>query len=328
MRRQSPPLSLLLTTALLFVPSTGAADGVLEINHTCALQTGCFDGDSPGYPVTIDGSAGRSYRLTSDLPIPGANVTGVLLSGNDIAVDLNGFSVFRSACSAATTNCTPSSGTGSAIDRANSTNRGLSVRNGSVMGMGLFGVRLGEQGEVRDVRARWNRLDGINLSVGGLVVGSTSFQNGRDGIAVGSGGTVRGNTVYDNGEDGLDVGLGATVSDNTTYENTDDGIESTGGSTISGNSAGENGGAGINAGFGSLVDDNTVYDNANGGIVAGTGALVQRNALRNNAAYGISTGTDVVCRDNNISNTFGFLATLSCDVNGGGNYCNGSSTCP
>ena len=320
--------SMLLPALLILVPTVAAADGVLEINHTCALQTGCFDGDSPGYPVTIDGGAGRSYRLTSDLPVPGANFTGILLSGNDISVDLGGFSVFRSACSAATTDCTPSSGTGSAIDRASSGNRGLSVRNGSVMGMGLFGVRLGEQAEVRDVRARWNRLDGINVSVGGLVADSTSFQNGRDGIAVGSGGAARGNTAYDNDEEGFDVGLGVTVSDNTAYENGDDGIVATGGSTITGNAVGDNGGSGISAGFGCLVDDNTVYSNSDGGIVAGSGALVQRNALRNNAAYGISAGSDAVCRDNAISNTFGYLATLSCDVNGGGNYCNGSSTCP
>jgi hypothetical protein len=320
--------SLFALTLLALAPAVASADGVLEINHTCALQTGCFQGDSPGYPVTIDGSAGRSYRLTSDLPVPTADTTGLLLSGNDIAIDLNGFSIIRSACSAATLDCTPISGTGSAIDRASTANRGLSVHDGSVMGMGLFGVRLGEQAEVRNVRARWNRLDGISVSVGGLVVGNTSFQNGRHGISTSTGGTVRDNTLYDNGEDGVNVGTGTTISDNTIYANGAEGVRSAGGSTISDNSVGQNGGAGISSGFGSLVSDNTVYSNADGGIVTGSGALVQRNVLRDNAVYGIAAGNDAVCRDNAISSPFAGPATLSCDVNGGGNYCNGTSVCP
>ena len=61
---------LLALITLLLLALAGpvlAVDGVLEINHTCAVQTGCFSGDTAGYPVTIDGTAGRSYRLTGDL---------------------------------------------------------------------------------------------------------------------------------------------------------------------------------------------------------------------------------------------------------------------
>ena len=35
----------------LLAPAVSASDGVLEINQTCALTTGCFDGDSPGFPA-------------------------------------------------------------------------------------------------------------------------------------------------------------------------------------------------------------------------------------------------------------------------------------
>ena len=42
---------------------------MVEINQACALSTGCFSGDTAGFPVTIDGTAGPSYRLT------GAHVT-------------------------------------------------------------------------------------------------------------------------------------------------------------------------------------------------------------------------------------------------------------
>jgi hypothetical protein len=62
-------LSLLLVLFFCLPPAAYAAEGIAEINQTCAVQTGCFAGDSPGFPVTIDGSAGGSYRLTSDLSV-------------------------------------------------------------------------------------------------------------------------------------------------------------------------------------------------------------------------------------------------------------------
>ena len=40
--------------ALAIAPmAASASDGVLEINQTCATQTGCFPGDSAGFPVTL-----------------------------------------------------------------------------------------------------------------------------------------------------------------------------------------------------------------------------------------------------------------------------------
>ena len=61
--------SLLVGAAVAAAPPAFAADGVAEISQTCALA-GCFPGDTAGYPVTIDGSAGRSFVLTSDLIVP------------------------------------------------------------------------------------------------------------------------------------------------------------------------------------------------------------------------------------------------------------------
>ena len=84
-------MRLLLT--LLLLALTGAAfasDGVLEINQTCAVNTGCFSGDAPGFPVTPSDSG--SYRLTSDLVLPDANTSGVSLVGSlelDVTLDLS-----------------------------------------------------------------------------------------------------------------------------------------------------------------------------------------------------------------------------------------------
>ena len=55
-------LRLLLPIApLLAAGPVRAGDGVLEISQTCAIETGCFTGDTPGFPVTI-ASAGLSPR--------------------------------------------------------------------------------------------------------------------------------------------------------------------------------------------------------------------------------------------------------------------------
>jgi hypothetical protein len=45
---------------------------VIEINQTCATSSaGCFSGDSSASPVTIDGSARRSYRAGARVALSG-----------------------------------------------------------------------------------------------------------------------------------------------------------------------------------------------------------------------------------------------------------------
>ncbi len=63
----------LLPVCLLTATTALAVDGVLELNQTCAISKGCTRGDDPGFPISIDGGDGRSYRLTSDLLIGDAN---------------------------------------------------------------------------------------------------------------------------------------------------------------------------------------------------------------------------------------------------------------
>ena len=125
---------------LLVSASIGlASNGVLEINQACVVNTGCFSGDNVGFPVEIDGSAGRSYRLTSDLVLPSASVSGVVISAPSVSIDLNGFEIVTSGCLGKTTNCTPAVGNGDGIGftaPGDGDNRGISVKNGSITGMG------------------------------------------------------------------------------------------------------------------------------------------------------------------------------------------------
>jgi hypothetical protein len=57
------------------------------------VNIGCFSGDAAGLPVTINGAAGRSYRLTGDLTVPDENTNGIVVSANDIGIDLNNFAI-------------------------------------------------------------------------------------------------------------------------------------------------------------------------------------------------------------------------------------------
>ncbi len=347
-------LAVLFATFLVLAPSAFASDGVLEINPACAVHTGCFSGDTPGYPVTIDGSAGRSYRLTGDLIVPDEFTDGITVSANDVGIDLNNLSIVRAGCENTTTDCTPTSGFAAAVRRTSTSYSGLSVRNGSTVGMG-YGVLLSLQAEVTNVRARWNRIDGISTGIGSTVSGNTVYQNGEDGIQTSSGSTVSGNTAYLNGEDGIDAGTGSTVSGNTAYRNGSDGIEASNGSTVQGNTAYLNGVDGISAGSGSTVSGNTVYWNSNDGIDCGagcsiienaayqngdevdsafddgidcdSGCLVRGNSMRSNEGRGLTLGFDSAYSDNVISaNQTGTVAGSGSSNSRGGNFCAGTGT--
>jgi parallel beta-helix repeat protein len=325
--------SMLILPLLLFAAPALAVDGVLEINQTCAVQTGCFPGDSPGYPVFIDGQAGGSYRLTSNLIVPNENTDGILFNTSDIGIDLNNFAIIGAGCVGSVTNCTPTSGTGSGIERTSSLNRGVSVKNGSITGMGRFGVFIGDQAHITNISVRWNGEDGINTSSSSTVSGNTAYQNGRHGINVFTGSTVSGNTVSLNGDDGIRASAGSTVSENTVYQNAAAGIEASSGSIVSGNAVRMNGTiggaetAGIETRDGTTVSGNTVSNHEGDGIRAFNGCVVQGNSSLDNARYGMVLGISGSGYRNNVitDNTMG---TVSGGVNAGGNICNGSLTCP
>lgn len=62
-----------------------------EISQACAVNTGCFAGDTAGFPVTI--AVSGSYRLTTDLVNTNANVHGIRVAADYVTIDLNGFRV-------------------------------------------------------------------------------------------------------------------------------------------------------------------------------------------------------------------------------------------
>jgi hypothetical protein len=183
-----------------------AVDGVLEINQTCAVETGCFAGDSAGFPVEV--SASGSYRLTSNLVVPDENTHGINLRAvagvsatSDVSIDLNGFAIIRSGCEGVLVSCIASSGTGNGVNRTGgSSNRSISVKNGSITGMGRTGVSIGQGGQVTNLRVRWNRLDGIFGDNYSKIEDNTVYDNGGYGINFGLAtlGACRNNTIVGN----------------------------------------------------------------------------------------------------------------------------------
>lgn len=313
-----------------------ASEGVLEINQVCAVQTGCFSGDSAGLPVTIDGSAGRSYHLTSEISVPNENTTAILVVAPDVSIDLAGFSIRGpNSCTEPPTTCRLT-GTGHGV-HGQEVDR-LSVSNGSIVGMGGLGIYsgLGDGYAIRNVRLAHNRFEGIRI-VGSAAraEGVTSLRNGKYGIQLGDGSTVSGSNTFQNGEDGIVTGSGATVAGNTTSKNGSNGISTASGATIEGNTAYRNGGYGIDGFQGTTVIGNTVSQNGGYGIHVWDGSSVQKNTIRANGSAGLWIA-DGTYRENTITDNVSDAVlsgyVLSPSINLGNNFCRGpgvgSAACP
>ncbi len=274
-------------------PALGG-EGVVEINQTCAVQTGCFSGDGAAYPITIDGSAGKSYVLTSNLVVPDANTNGIMVDAANVTLELNGFAIVRSGCENATSDCTPASGNGVGV-RAQGV--GLAVRNGTVAGMG-FGIT-GVDIEVRGVRVVWNRTGGIDADGAFLIEGNTIVRNGGPGVTAVGEGVVRGNSVRLNAGKGIDAaGVGTLISENAVSDNGDDGIDCGNGCTIIGNTSHGNGSDagdhGIECSFGCLVRDNAVRSNRGFGLSLGSDSGYGANVISGNQGGTVSGGNNIL----------------------------------
>ena len=288
--------------ALAVAAPAFATDGVLEINQTCAVNTGCFADDAPGFPVTI--GANGSYRLTSNLDLRTAptpqNVTGIQITATGVEIDLNGFAILGpTACTGTppTTDltCTPV-GTGFGIAGSEIT----SVHGGSINGTGSVGILCGAGCFVEHVRIENTGSHGIQVGAGSVVTANITRRNALSGIQSIQGATLRGNSSFENGQDGILASDAATVEGNTCSKNRRDGILAGAGSSVAGNTARQNFGDGIEALDGSLVADNAMVSNngyglnaSNGGSVAITTVAYGGNMIRLNALGSVHGGTQL-----------------------------------
>ncbi len=308
----------------LYAPSAAALDGRFELNQLCATVTGCIQGDTPGFPITLTVAATAGYVLTSELVVPDANTSAIVISANDVHIDLNGFRIVRSGCENAVATCEAASGSGDGIGVDDfSLRRGTSVTNGNVVGMGRYGLLLGPQAHVTHIQARWNRLEGIAVNESGRVHRVRSIENGGAGISVASGSTVSESAAVGNGGAGIFTATGCHVVRNVAWDNDAQGIRSTTGSVIRHNAVGDNGNiAGIQAAA-STVAGNAVANQSGGpGILATTGSMVESNAITDTAlgSEGLSLG-DAGYRGNVLTdNPTGHVTG---GINLGANACDG-----
>ena len=158
---------------------------------TCAVQTGCFPGDAPGYPVQI--TQPGSHRLTSNLVLPNLATTGISITADDVSIDLNGFGI------RGPNTCDPGScngvGSGNGITKESilDNRKRISVTNGIVSGTGGACILLGDEARVESV------------SVSGC---------GGAGIVVGARSTVFRNRIVSIRQRGLNLGGDSAFADN------------------------------------------------------------------------------------------------------------------
>jgi hypothetical protein len=297
-----------ISVSLLFVLLAGAAsasDGVLEINQSCAVNTGCFSGDTAGFPVAI--TTVGSYRLTGSLTVPNENTDGIVISANSVSIDLNGFEIVGpTSCVGSPVSCTPSTGTGTGIDSG--VFAGISVKNGRVRGMGFRGVDLGEYSLVEDVQVSSTRGQQILVGDSSIVRDNVASFGGNIGVFTGAGTIVSGNSVSNHGSAGISTGSGSTITGNTAYLNGADGIITSTGSTVAGNLS---------------------YRNSGDGIQTTSSSLVQRNTIRSNIGFGLRNVVSLAptaYRNNSILLNSGGPVDNSVDL--GGNTCSTVAACP
>ncbi len=200
-----------------------AVDGQILINQSTVMAAGGFP-----YRITQTGS----YKLSGNLTVPDANTTAILVTQDNVTIDLNGFSILGpTVCTGfPVTSCSPTStnfNAGIGVDGQN--NRHITVVNGSVRGMGSQGISLGPGGYVEKVHVESNGYVGIAFNVpngigvptgGGTATGNVVMGNGTFGLSTqGPGVSMIGNIVMGNKSIGISVFCPSTLIGNTAVSN-------------------------------------------------------------------------------------------------------------
>lgn len=245
---------------------------------------------------------------------------GITIQTHSVSIDLGGFSITGPVTCDNSLVCTPA-GTGHGINGI-SWNQ-ISVSNGTIRGMGAFGLTLGFSSVVREIRSTGNVQVGIGASIGSVIENSTAFRNGGSGIST-SDGVVRGCASASNGSNGI-AGSGSTIVNNTVSQNKGIGISGIS-STIVDNTVIQSSQSGISAGNEAIVRGNSVRLSGTFGISASGNTLVIGNSVGHNTGYGLRLGGDVGFRENVLANNGGDVVRIfnGADVTDlGVNICDG-----
>ncbi len=262
---------ILIGLCAFITPTVLASDGVIEINQTCATQLGCFSGDVAGFPVTILGLAGNSYRLTSNLSVGANDVTAISINTGDINIDLNGFKI---TCVIA--NC-KSNSSGMGID-AGFSGSNILVKNGLISSFGGGGIQVASNSKIYNMNI--NNNGGHGIRAGSYSILKNNIVDGSNGHG------ILGSSLFGSA-------LGLIISNNVSNNNGSSGIKSGKGSSINSNITINNTLNGIDAGAGSNVQSNTIRNNSNFGLNLDATAIYQQNVMTGNTSGSVSGGVNM-----------------------------------
>jgi hypothetical protein len=243
------------------------------------------------FPFVI--SKPGSYVLKGNVTVADANTTAFEITVPDVTLDLGGHTIQGPVvCSGSPTTCA-STGTGHGIS---SSAPHTTVRNGTVRGMGDFGVL----------------LNGVFDNVGmNKVEDVTAVSNGGTGIGVGgSAGSITRCRAFQNGNSGLSL--------------------SSGGHQVSENQASFNGQAGIFGGGQSLYERNVVRGNGAAGIDIGGSNMLVGNLVQGNVGFAFSDSGSSGYEENVLVGNNGGNANPQVDggLQFGPNLCGNDTVCP
>lgn len=254
------------------MPAAHARDGVIEINQAILDASG-----SHTYTISQPGS----YRLTSNLTQFNADTHVIQILADNVTLDLNGFGI------SGVNHCTwiygpPSSvsctGNGLGLGIYGTGEDHVTVKNGSISGMGAQCLALSTNARIIDVSASHCGHTGVQIA-SGLVSRVIAVANHLAGIHVGRGSVSDSNSEY-NGGMGIDLGVGI-VRHSYIWRNVSTGVQIGGGGSAIGNTIyandrglGHYGNVSFNA--------NSIYDNDidldGGGVLVNGGGNVCGNA--------------------------------------------------
>jgi len=246
-----------------------AVDGVILVDQNKAMSGSVTVGDTPGFPVSINQPG--SYRLGGNLSVPNNTTTAIEINASNVTLDLNGFAILGPVTCPAfpcTNAGSLASGYGvlSGSDSPQKAYVNITVRNGTIAGMGADGVHiLGDSVRVEDLRVHDNAFSGI-------VVRSTTFGAQTNLL-------VRGNNVQRNGSYGVKTYAGLVI-DNMISESRDAGIsvQADGGAMVARNLVTGSGLAGLSLTAPVGYYGNTLVGNNGGGAQVLGGVNLGQNA--------------------------------------------------
>ena len=247
-------------------------------------------------PFTISSSG--SYVVVKDLSLSTQDTNGIVISADNVTLDLNGHSLTGPG------NSTGTSGSGIYIE---STRCNIAIHNGTVLNWRQTGINGANSAnsQFENLRCYNNGFRGLFAGSISRVVGNTCYQNLDAGIITGNGCYINGNACSYNGNCGLNAGLGSIVSGNSCTNNTTEGIYAGAGCQISNNSCHANTAEGIQVtGSGTIVNNSCTSNSGYAGIYAGASFIYGNNCLYNLGDGILASSNSKVMNNNCVSNGY------------------------